>query len=62
MNKQDEQKFGLYLFLGFGFGGILGLLVGTTSGNIFMGFWTGALIGVAVGWFAAAMILQQNKK
>ena len=62
MNKQDEQKFGLYLFLGFAFGGILGLVVGTTSGNIFIGFWTGALIGVAVGWFAAAVTLQKNPK
>jgi len=62
MNKQDEQKFGLYIFLGFAFGGILGLVLGITSGNIFMGFWTGALIGVAIGWFAAAVMLQQNKK
>ena len=23
MNKKDEQKFGLYIFLGFAFGGIL---------------------------------------
>lgn len=62
MNKLDEQKFGLYLFLGFAFGGILGLALGTASGNIFVGFWTGALIGVAIGWFAAAAMLQQKKK
>lgn len=62
MNKKEEQKFGLYLFLGFAFGGILGLVLGIASGNIFVGFWTGALIGVAIGWFAAAAMLQQKKK
>lgn len=62
MNKKDEQKFGLYIFLGFALGGILGLALGTASGNIFNGFWIGGLIGVAIGWFAAAALLQQNNK
>ena len=62
MNKKDEQKFGLYIFLGFAFGGILGLALGIASGNIFNGFWNGGLIGLAIGWFAAAAMLKQNKK
>ncbi len=62
MNRKNEQKFGLYIFLGFAFGGILGLAPGIASGNIFNGFWIGGLIGVAIGWYAAAAVLQQNKK
>ena len=62
MDKKDEQKFGLYVFLGFAFGGVLGLLLGAVSRNMFTAFWTGALAGVAVGWFAAAATIQQNKK
>lgn len=62
MNKQDEQKFGLYLFLGFAFGGTLGLALGVANGNIFNGLWIGALIGIAIGWFAAAAIFEQNNK
>lgn len=62
MNKKNEQKFGLYIFVGVGFGGMLGLLLGAVSGNIFTGFWIGAAAGVAIGWFAAAAMLQQNKK
>jgi hypothetical protein len=58
MNKKDEQKFGLYIFLGFAFGGILGMALGAVSGNIFNGFWMGALIGVFLGWFIAAAVFQ----
>jgi uncharacterized membrane protein len=62
MSKRDEQKFGLYIFLGFAFGGMLGLVLGAVSGNTFNGLWIGALGGVAIGWFAAVAMLQQNKK
>ncbi len=62
MNQKDEQKFGLYVFLGFAFGGILGLVLGVAYGNIFNGFWLGALSGMAIGWFAGAALLQLNKK
>jgi hypothetical protein len=61
MNKKDEQKFGLYVFVGFAFGGMLGLAVGAASGNIFNGLWVGGLIGVAVGWFAAAVMMERQK-
>jgi hypothetical protein len=62
MNKKDKQKFGLYIFLGFAFGGILGIALGTVNGNIFNGFWIGASIGVSLGWFIAAAIFEKNKK
>lgn len=62
VNKKDEQKFGLYLFLGFALGGILGLVLGTASGNIFNGFWIGALIGIAIGWFVAAVLMEKQKE
>jgi hypothetical protein len=62
MEKKAEQKFGLYIFLGFAFGGILGLALGSMSGNVFNGFWIGGLVGMAIGWFVAAAMLQQNKK
>jgi len=62
MNKKDEQKIGLHIFLGFAFGGILGMALGAVSGNIFNGFWIGALIGVALGWFIAAATLEKGNK
>jgi hypothetical protein len=62
MDKKNEQKFGLYIFLGFAFGGILGLALSVVNGNVFNGFWTGGLVGLAIGWFAATAMLQQNKK
>ena len=63
MNKKDERKFGLYIFLGLAFGGILGITLGAVNGNIFNGFWIGALIGVILAWFLAAAVLEkQNEK
>lgn len=62
MDKKAEQKFGLYVFVGFAVGGILGLAVGVASGNIFNGFWVGGLIGVAIGWFAAAVVMERQKE
>jgi hypothetical protein len=62
MDKKEEQKLGLYVFLGFAFGGILGLVLGTLIDNIFNGFWVGALIGVAAGWFASAVAMQRSKE
>ena len=61
MNKKDEQKFGLYIFLGFAFGGIFGMALGAVNGNIFNGFWIGALVGVALGWFIAAAVMEKEK-
>lgn len=62
MNKKDEQKFGLYIFLGFAVGGILGLVLGIVNGNVFNGFWSGALAGVAFGWLIAAIVLRPRSE
>jgi hypothetical protein len=37
MNKKDEQKFGLYIFMGVAFEGMLGLGLGAISWNTFNG-------------------------
>lgn len=59
MNKNDEQKFGLYVFIGIAIGGIIGCALGAANGNIFYGFWAGALIGGFLGWFTAAAVLKK---
>ena len=61
MNKRDEQRFGMSIFLGFACGGILGLALGAANGNMFNGFWMGGLIGAGVGWFAAAAVIEKEK-
>ncbi len=62
MNKVDEQRFGLYVFLGFAIGAILGTVVGIANGNIFTGVWGGGLAGVFLGWFIAAAVLNNSKR
>lgn len=61
MNKQDERKFGMYIFGGALIGAALGSLW-SAGNNPLVGLGIGALIGMAIGWFAAAAMLQQNKK
>ena len=56
-----DKKFGYYIFGGALIGAFLGL-IWSAGGNSLMGLGIGALVGVAIGWFAAAAMLQQNKK
>jgi hypothetical protein len=57
----DKKKFGYYVFGGALIGAFLGMSW-SAGGNPLIGFGIGALIGMAIGWFAAAAMLQQNKK
>ena len=56
-----DKKIGYYVFGGALIGAALGGL--WSAGNDpLVGMVIGALVGVAIGWFAAAAMLQQNKK
>ena len=57
----DKRKFGYYVFGGLLIGAAFGL-IWSAGNNSLVGMGIGALIGVAIGWFAAAAMLQQNKK
>ncbi len=57
----DKKKFGYFVFGGLLLGAVLGLMWSAGS-NSLTGMGIGALIGLAIGWFAAAAMLQQNKK
>jgi len=57
----DKKKFGYYVFGGALIGAAFGL-IWSAGNNPLAGLGIGALIGVAIGWFAAAAMLQQNKK
>ena len=57
----DKRKFGYYVFGGALIGAAFGL-IWSAGNNSLVGMGIGALIGVAIGWFAAAAMLQQNKK
>ena len=57
----DKRKFGYYVFDGLLIGAAFGL-IWSAGNNSLVGMGIGALIGVAIGWFAAAAMLQQNKK
>jgi hypothetical protein len=59
--KMDKKKFGYFAFGGLLLGAVFGLMW-SAGNNPFMGISIGALIGLAIGWFAAAAMLQQNKK
>lgn len=56
-----KRKFGYYVFGGLLIGAAFGL-IWSAGNNSLVGMGIGALIGVAIGWFAAAAMLQQNKK
>lgn len=56
-----DKKFGYYVFGGALIGAFLGRLW-SSSITPLMGMGIGVLIGVALEWFAAAAMLQQNKK
>ena len=56
-----DKKFGYYIFGGALIGAFLGL-IWSAGNNPLVGLGMGALIGVFLGWFAAAAMLQQNKK
>ena len=56
-----EKTFG-YLVFG---GALIGAFLGwawSVSNNPIMGLAIGALVGAAIGWFAAAAIIEKNKK
>lgn len=56
-----DRKFGYFVFGGALIGAALGWLW-SAGNNPLVGLSIGALVGVAIGWFAAAAMLQQNKK
>jgi hypothetical protein len=60
-NKMDKKKFGYYVFGGAIIGAFLGLIWSAGS-NALLGLGYGALIGTAIGWFAAAYVMEQDKK
>ncbi|MBE0671022.1 MAG: hypothetical protein IH588_10570 [Anaerolineales bacterium] len=56
-----DKKFGYYVFGGALIGAFFGL-IWSAGNNLLAGLGVGALIGAFIGWFAAAAMLQQNKK
>jgi uncharacterized membrane protein len=62
MKKEDEQKFGLYVFAGVVIGAVTGAGLGIANGNVFNGLWIGALVGVSIGWFIAAAVREKDNK
>lgn len=57
----DKKKFGYYVFGGALIGALFGLSWSAGS-NPLVGMGIGALIGTAIGWFAAAYVMEQDKK
>lgn len=56
-----EKIFGYYVFGG----ALIGAFLGwgwSASNNPIAGLAIGAFVGVAIGWFAAAAVLEKNKK
>lgn len=51
-----NKKFGLFIFLGLGIGGIFGVGLGAANGNATLGTAIGAIAGVFIGWFIAAAV------
>jgi hypothetical protein len=56
-----DRKFGIYIFLGFGYGALFGVFLGKPIGNTSLGVGIGALAGIFIGWFIAAAISQIRK-
>lgn len=56
-----DKRFGYYIFGGLLVGALLGLLWGS-SGNLLAGLVVGAMVGLAIGWFAAAAVMEKEKK
>lgn len=56
-----DRKFGYFVFGGMIFGIFLGLLW-SAGGNVIWGLVIGGLAGTAIGWFAAAAVIEQEKK
>jgi uncharacterized membrane protein len=59
-NKMDK-RFGYYIFGGLLIGVVFGSLW-AANGNMLLGVSIGALVGTAIGWFAAAAVLEREKK
>lgn len=56
-----QKRFGYYIFGGLLVGSLFGLLWGA-RGSLVSGLIVGALIGTAIGWFAAAAVMEKEKK
>lgn len=56
-----DKRFGYFVFGGLLLGALLGWMW-TASGNAILGLGVGALVGTAIGWFAAAAIMEREKK
>lgn len=56
-----DKRFGYFVFGGLLLGTLLGWMW-TASGNAILGLGVGALVGTAIGWFAAAAIMEREKK
>jgi hypothetical protein len=59
-----NNKFGTFIFWGGFIGGLSGLLLGVTNGNLLLG-WVGILVGIFLGWFVGAINQEKqinNKK
>jgi hypothetical protein len=57
----DKRKFGYYVFGG----AILGAFFGwiwSAGGNLLVGLGLGTVIGMSIGWFAAAYVMEQDKR
>jgi hypothetical protein len=57
----DKKKFGYYVFGGALLGAFFGLLW-SAGGNPLIGSGLGALVGIAIGWFAAAYVMEEDKR
>jgi hypothetical protein len=55
------KKFGYYIFCGILIGILFGL-IWSTNGNALLGMGFGAFVGAGIGWFAAAAMLEKEKK
>jgi len=56
-----DKRFGYYVFGGMILGALLGLLW-SAGGNVVWGLLIGGVAGTFIGWFAAAAVMEQEKK
>jgi hypothetical protein len=56
-----DKKYGYYIFGGMLIGALLGLMW-SAGGNPLVGLALGAVVGTSIGWFAAAYVMEQDKK
>ncbi len=56
-----DNRFGYYIFAGLAIGVLVGLGIGSASGNVMPDIGFGAMFGVFIGWFVAAAMMQRSK-